>query len=67
MIANKTVVRYDTGKYRGTAEVVGVATTHNPDIGYIYILEDIGENFPNDDYPYQCFACPESLLTIWRK
>ena len=47
----------------GIGKVVGYATLEIPCIGRMWILEDVSGNFPNNDYHYTTFSCPESYIS----
>ena len=51
------------GVLEGTGRIVGVATTHLPILGSIYMVFD-AENFPNSIYPYTTIPMQESALEL---
>lgn len=58
---NGDSVSYDMGILKGNAIVVGVSSTPLPWLGATYILKD--PKMDTDSYPYECFACPENMIS----
>src|ERR1035437_5647086 len=60
---NGQEVYYDNGVFKGNALVIGYATTEQPVIGSMLILEDLSSVFPTIDYPFTHFTCAECHVT----
>ena len=56
-------LRVPEGVLEGTGRIVGVATTHLPIMGSIYMVFD-PENFPNHVYQYTTIPMQESALEL---
>lgn len=56
---NHDIVGYDNGVDKGEAIVVGIALIGQAVIGETYILRPLNNVIPNEEYPYDCFACFE--------
>lgn len=56
------LVDYDDSETSGYGVIVGCATTPQPVMGRIFIVEDKSGRFPNKVYPYSVFTCAECHL-----
>lgn len=57
------LIKYEiNGVIKGRGRIVGCALNALPIIGKTYMIEDLSNNLPTSDYPFNTFLCPESGL-----
>ena len=48
----------------GRGFIMGVASQDLPIMGRLWIIQTLGPSPVSADYPFTCFALPESVLTL---
>ena len=59
---NGQYVKYGLPQHSGIGMIMGKATMEQPVIGSNWILKDMSNNFPNEHYPFECFAAFDNQL-----